>query len=78
MQKSNYQKLGQSFAAWLRDQREQKGLSLRDVERLTGIDHSVIGKIEKSKRRMDMAEFILYCDALGLDPAECVEYLLEQ
>lgn len=60
---------------WLKSVRESKGLSLRDIAALTGRDHSIYGKIEKGRRRIDLIEFVEYCAVLGIDPQEGIEVI---
>jgi ribosome-binding protein aMBF1 (putative translation factor) len=57
---------------WLKVARESKGLTLRDVSQLTGQHHSIIGKIEQSRRKIDIIEFVEYCKILDVDPIEGV------
>ncbi len=78
MQKQLYSTINQDFVAWLKKAREDKGLSLRDVGQIIGRHHSIIGNVEGLSRRMDVAEFIVYCEALGVDPSDCIEYLKSQ
>lgn len=55
---------------WLKSARQSRNLSLRDVAAITGVHHSVYGKIEKARRRIDVVEFVEYCMVLGVDPHE--------
>jgi predicted transcriptional regulator len=55
---------------WLKVARESKGLTLRDISQLTGQHHSIIGKIEQSRRKIDIIEFVEYCKILKVDPLE--------
>ncbi|MBO1273530.1 helix-turn-helix transcriptional regulator [Shewanella sp. 4t3-1-2LB] len=75
MQKQLYSSVNEAFVSWLKKAREDKGLSLRDVGQLIGRHHSLIGNVENSVRRMDVAEFFVYCEALDIDPNECMEFL---
>ena len=77
MQKSIYSKTNELFARLLRNARESKGLSLRQAAELIGRHHSIIGNVETQVRRMDVVEFIEYCERLELDPHEAIDYLLE-
>lgn len=61
---------------WLKLARESKGLTLRDVSLLTGQHHSIIGKIEQSRRKIDIIEFIEYCKILDVDPIEGVSVVM--
>lgn len=68
----NYDKL----RAWLKSQREEKGLSLRAVSEVLGIHHSIVGKLEQNRRRIDIFEFVEYCRVLGVDPHEGLDILI--
>jgi len=61
---------------WLKAQREAKGLTLRQAGERVGRHHSVIGKLEQNRRRIDVAEFVDYCLGLGFDPHEGLEILI--
>lgn len=54
--------------AWLREQREGQNLSMRDLAETLGTPHSFIGKTEQGERRLDVVEYLYYCEALGLAP----------
>lgn len=60
---------------WLKRQRESKALSLRDAGRLVDVHHSIIGKVETGKRRIDLVEYFVYCRAMGFNAAEGIELL---
>ena len=55
------------FGKWLRKQREAKGLTMRDAGKLVGKSHSFIAKIETGQRRLDVIEYVWYCDKLEFD-----------
>lgn len=55
---------------WLRTQRKQKGMTMRDVAEKLDVHHSWIGKIEQSERRLDIVEYLRICKALEIDPHE--------
>lgn len=75
MKKQIYTQTNEAFTAWLKSEREKKGLTLRDVGEVIGRDFSIIGKVETQVRRMDVAEFFEYCELLELDPQDCFEYI---
>ena len=56
--------------AWLKTSRESKGMSLRDLGLVLGQHHSIVGKIEQGRRRIDLLEFIELCIAIDADPSE--------
>ena len=77
MRKTIYSTESQVLSNWLINQlinqRERAGLTLRDFAKILRIHHSIIGKIEKGERRIDVIEFIRYCDALGADPHAAID-----
>nr|WP_320166598.1 helix-turn-helix transcriptional regulator [uncultured Methylophaga sp.] len=67
------EKLGQ----WLREQREAKGLSMRQAGGLIDKPHSFIAKTEIGQRRLDVIEYIWYCRKLDIDAITGLNYLME-
>lgn len=53
---------------WLKQQRQQKGLSMRNFAIRLDVPHSFIGKIEQGERRLDVVEYLQYCDILDVSP----------
>lgn len=57
---------------WLREffqkRRMELGLSQRALGEKMGVVHSFIGKVETGERRLDIFEFVAYCEGLDLDP----------
>ncbi len=43
---------------------------MRELAALLDTTHSFVGKVEQGERRLDVIEFIKYCDALNLSPEE--------
>jgi len=70
MRSSTYSTEYTALRAWLKQKREEKGLSLREVAALVGRHHSVIGKMEQDRRKIDVVEYVEYCLALEIDPKE--------
>lgn len=75
MRSSTYSKEYAALRAWLKTKREEKGLSLREVGELVGRHHSVIGKMEQDRRKIDVVEFVEYCKALDIDPTEGIQVI---
>lgn len=50
--------MAQSFGEYLRTLREEQRLSLREVERLSGVSSSYLGLIERGKRPVPGAEIL--------------------
>lgn len=55
-----------TFALLLRQARLLGGLSLRDLEKATGISHSEIHKIESGRQDCRLSSFVEICVALGI------------
>jgi len=68
----NYDKLRE----WLKSCREEKGLTIRAVSDLWGRHHSIVGKLEQNRRRIDIIEFVEYCRVLDADPHEGLDILI--
>lgn len=60
----------QQLGKWLRVQRQSKGYTMRTLSALLNVPHSFIGKVENCERRLDVSEFIVYCNTLGVCPTE--------
>ncbi|TEU25169.1 helix-turn-helix domain-containing protein [Alkanindiges illinoisensis] len=62
---------------WLREyfvqRRKELGLSQRAFAVRLNVVYSFVGKIETGDRRLDMFEFINYCEALEVDPIKVIE-----
>ena len=54
--------------AWLKSERERQDLSMRDLAEKLDVPHSFVGKIETAERRLDLLEYVEYCEALGIKP----------
>jgi transcriptional regulator with XRE-family HTH domain len=63
--------------AWLKSQRLEAGLTIRTLAEKLGVSHSIVGKIEDGSRKLEVFEFIEYCQALGIDPHAGVDVILK-
>ena len=54
--------------AWLKEKRLDKELSMRDLAVLIDEPHQFVAKIESAERRLDVYEYVQYCQALKIDP----------
>ena len=52
-------------------------MSLRAAGALVNRHHSVIGKMEQDRRKIDLVEFAEYCEAIGADPHEGLDVVIE-
>ncbi len=73
--KMNKTEKGRTLLKWLREARETKGMTMRDVAQIMKIPHSWIGKVESGDRRLDVIEFVKYCQIIGADPFKGMKLL---
>ncbi|WP_051090572.1 helix-turn-helix domain-containing protein [Algicola sagamiensis] len=66
------------LADWLRTKRKEKGHTMRSLAELINTSHSFVGKVEKRERRLDVVEFVRYCNALNIDPYEGLSAVMQQ
>ena len=64
------------LTSWLKDKRKEKGHTMRSLAQVIGTPHSFIGKIEHQERRLDVVEFVRYCNALEIDPNEGIQMIM--
>ena len=62
---------------WLKQQRKEKGHTMRTLSQLLGTPHSFIGKVENQERRLDIVEYVRYCKVLEVDPIEGLRKILD-
>lgn len=51
-------------------------MSLREVSERWGKHHSILGKIEQARRKVELVEFVELCEILDADPHEGLSLLL--
>ncbi|MEZ9233600.1 helix-turn-helix domain-containing protein [Vibrio amylolyticus] len=61
--------------AWLKQQRSEQGLTMRDLAERLEVPHSFVGKVEQGERRLDVVEYIQYCEALNVSPLIGIQYI---
>ncbi|MEZ8771213.1 helix-turn-helix domain-containing protein [Vibrio sp. 10N.286.52.C3] len=71
---ADYQKL----IHWLKDERLKQKLSMRELAARLGCPHSFIGKIEQGERRLDIIEYLSYCEALTISPHSGLDLILNK
>ena len=77
MKPSSYSPQYNNLRAWMKQKREESGLSLRAVGEIVGRHHSVVGKLEQDRRKIEMLEYVAYCKAVGADPHEGLDLILK-
>lgn len=76
MKSSPYSHHYEKLRAWLKQSRDESGLTLRDVADAMGRHHSVLGKMEQDRRKIEILEFVRYCQVLGVNPHEGLDILI--
>jgi len=76
MKSSPYSSHYEKLRAWLKHRRDESNLSLRDVSEIMGRHHSVLGKMEQDRRKIEILEFVKYCQIIGADPHEGLDILI--
>ncbi|WFF38879.1 helix-turn-helix domain-containing protein [Moraxella nasibovis] len=76
MTKSIYSKEMVELRHWLRHQRKQKNLTMRSLAERLSRPHSYVQRVEEGDRRLDVVEFVWYCQALEIDPKLGFELIL--
>lgn len=66
----------ENLRTWLKQKRVESGLSLRAASELMGRHHSVLGKMEQDRRKIELSEFIEYCHVIGADPHEGLDIMI--
>ncbi|WP_028877551.1 helix-turn-helix domain-containing protein [Teredinibacter turnerae] len=76
MKPSSYSPHYDKLRAWMKQKREESGLSQRAVAIIVGRHHSVVGKLEQDRRKIEMLEYVAYCQAIGADPHEGLDIII--
>ena len=63
------------FVGWLKRARDQQGIGMRELAERLGRPHSYVAKIEGKTRRLDVCEYVEYCEALGIEPSDGLKLL---
>ena len=71
------QKLRVQAGAWLRELREGRGLSQRELAQKVGAEYyTFISQLEHGRGRIPPDRYLVWADALGVDPREFVRGLM--
>jgi|TARA_R110000803_G_scaffold110737_4_gene179215 transcriptional regulator with XRE-family HTH domain len=68
----------QLLVNWLKENRQAQELTMRDLAKKLNMPHSFIGKVEQCERKLDVIEFINYCQALSLSPVDGIQLILNK
>jgi len=58
--------------------RQRAGVTQRELARRLGRAHSYVGRIEGGDRRLDLPEFMQWCEVLGADPVEVLRRMVKR
>lgn len=75
MKKSLYTPEQEILLLWLKNERENTGLTMREFAVKLDEPHSFVGKVEHGERRLDTVEYVKYCNALDIDPHEGIKLI---
>jgi transcriptional regulator with XRE-family HTH domain len=64
--------------AFLREMRERANLTQRDLAKELRINHTMVHNSETAERRVDVAEFVDWAVACGLDPVVAFKEFLKR
>ena len=64
--------------SFLRRMRESAGLTQREMAAKLGIQHTMVHNCETAERRVDVAEFIDWAFACGVDPVEAFKGFMKK
>ncbi|WP_286271948.1 helix-turn-helix domain-containing protein [Thalassotalea hakodatensis] len=62
---------------WLIQKRKTAKLTQRQLADKLDTVHSLVGKVEKGERRLDVIEFISYCEAMEVNSDEIISLILK-
>ena len=68
--KTLYSEEAYALRGWLKNQRKQKKLTMRDVAHAIDRPSSFVAKLESGDRKLEVVEYALYCRYLHADPFE--------
>jgi hypothetical protein len=77
MKSSPYSPHYEKLQTWLKEQRGKSGYSQREVSEIMNRHHSIVGKIEQRRKKIELLEFVKYCQILGADPHEGIALLMQ-
>jgi transcriptional regulator with XRE-family HTH domain len=71
------QQLRSQAGAWLRELREKRGLSQRDLAEKVGAEYyTFISQLENGRGRIPPDRYLIWAEALAVDPREFVRTLM--
>ncbi|HBY85875.1 MAG TPA: hypothetical protein DEO86_08380 [Colwellia sp.] len=65
----------ENLIRWLVSIRKERGLTVRDIGALIGEHHQLVSRIETLQRKLNIYEYVQYCEALDINPIEGLNIL---
>jgi len=77
MKTSSYSLHYEKLRTWLKQKRASTSLTLRDLAPMIGAHFTSVGKIEQDRKKIEIVEFVKYCQAVGADPHEGLDVVIQ-
>lgn len=77
MKTSSYSLHYEKLRQWLKQKRALTSLTLRDLAPILGSHFTSVGKMEQDRKKIELVEFIKYCQAIDADPHEGLEIIIQ-
>lgn len=78
MTKSTHEPAYEQIKAKLVNLRKEAGLTTRSLAHRLGREHSFVTRVEQGERRLDLLEFMWFCQACGASPEKVAAELMRQ
>jgi DNA-binding XRE family transcriptional regulator len=77
MKTSSYSLHYEKLRTWLKQKRALTSLTLRDLAPMIGAHFTSVGKMEQDRKKIEIVEFVKYCQAVGADPHEGLDIVIQ-
>jgi DNA-binding XRE family transcriptional regulator len=77
MKTSSYSPHYEKLRVWLKQRRSLSSLTLRELAPMIGAHFTSVGKMEQDRKKIELVEFIRYCQAIDADPHEGLEIIIQ-
>lgn len=65
----------EALILWLISARKERGFTVRELAKALNESHQFVNKVETMQRRLNVYEYVQYCDALELKPEDGLVFL---
>jgi predicted transcriptional regulator len=77
MKTSSYSLHYEKLRTWLKHKRALTSLTLRDLAPMIGAHFTSVGKMEQDRKKIELVEFVRYCQAIDADPHEGLDIVIQ-